>query len=104
MPETAVSADLLQALKIITELRVNTVGEDLAVLAVDNVVLSVEHPGGDLVGGRVLDDGNETLKLLRGELSGTLVQVDIGLFLLSLLAIMSPSCIARIRLTQARLE
>jgi len=34
---------------------------------------------GDLVGGRVLDDGDETLKLLRGELTGALVQVDIGL-------------------------
>ncbi len=54
------SADLLQALKIVTKLRVDTVGEDLAVLAVDNIVLTVEHPAGDLVGGRVLDDGNES--------------------------------------------
>ncbi len=35
--------------------------------------------GGDLVGGGVLDDSNQALKLLRGELTGPLVQVNIGL-------------------------
>lgn len=34
---------------------------------------------GDLVGGGVLDDGDQALKLLRGELTGTLLQIDIGL-------------------------
>ena len=34
---------------------------------------------GDLVGGGVLDDGDQALKLLRGELTSALVQVDIGL-------------------------
>jgi len=77
--ETTVRADLLQALQVITELRVDTVGEDLRVLAVDNVALAVEEPAGDLVGGGVLDDGDETLKLLGAELTGALVQVDIGL-------------------------
>lgn len=47
--ETTVSTDLLQALKILTELAVNTVGQDLAVLAVDDVTLPVKEPGGDLV-------------------------------------------------------
>jgi hypothetical protein len=47
--ETTVSADLLEALEVITELGVDTVGEDLSVLAVDNVALPVEEPGGDLV-------------------------------------------------------
>jgi len=42
--ETTVSADLLQALEIITELGVDTVGEDLRVLAIDNVALPVEEP------------------------------------------------------------
>lgn len=69
--ETTVSADLLQALQIITELGVDTVGENLRVLAVDNVALSVEEPGGDLVLGRVLDDGDDTLELFRGKLTST---------------------------------
>lgn len=42
--ETTVSADLLQALKIITELRVDAIGQDLGVLAVNNVALSVKEP------------------------------------------------------------
>ena len=51
MTETTVSADLLEALKVLTELGVDTVGEDLGVLAVDNVALPVEEPGRDLVCG-----------------------------------------------------
>jgi hypothetical protein len=68
--KTTVSADLLQALEVITELGVDTVGEDLAVLAIDNVALPVEEPGGDLVLGGVLDDGNNALKLFGGKLAG----------------------------------
>jgi hypothetical protein len=59
--ETTVGADLLQALKILTELGVDTVGDDLRVLAIDNVTLSVEEPGRDLVLRGVLDDGDDTL-------------------------------------------
>lgn len=41
--------DLLQTLQIITEFTVNTVGEDLGVLAIDNIALPVEEPCGDFV-------------------------------------------------------
>lgn len=44
MTETTVGTDLLEALKIVTELGVNTVGEDLGVLAVDDVALPVKEP------------------------------------------------------------
>ena len=77
--ETTVSTDLLETLQILTELGVDTVGQDLRVLAVDNVALSVEEPGGDLVLGRVLDDGDNSLQLFGGELTSALVQVNIGL-------------------------
>jgi hypothetical protein len=77
--ETTVSADLLQALQILTQLRVDTVGENVRVLAVHNIALSVEEPRGDLVLGRVLDDGDNSLELFGGEFTGTLVQIDIGL-------------------------
>jgi hypothetical protein len=42
--ETAVGADLLQALQVITELGVDVVGQDLRVLAVDDITLPVEEP------------------------------------------------------------
>lgn len=77
--KTTVRPDLLKALEIVTELGVNIVGENLRVLAVDNVLLSVEEPSGDLVLSRVLDNGDDTLKFFRSELTGALAQVNIGL-------------------------
>lgn len=70
MTQTSVGADLLQSLQILTELAVHTVGQGLVVLAVDDVALSVEEPGGDLVLGWVLDDGDDTLEFFGGELAG----------------------------------
>lgn len=49
--QTTVGSDLLEALQVLTELAVNAVGEDLAVLAVHDVSLPVKEPGGDLVYG-----------------------------------------------------
>lgn len=67
--QTTVGADLLQALEILTELAVQTVGQNLGVLAVGDVALSVEEPGGDLVLGGVLEDGDDTLEFFGGELT-----------------------------------
>lgn len=75
--QTTVSPDLLQALEVITQLRVDAVGEDLAVLAVDDVALSVEEPTGDLVLGRVLDDGDNALEFFRGKLSGAVINMSV---------------------------
>lgn len=71
MPQATVSPDLLQSLQIITELRVNGVRQNLAVLAVDNVPLPVQEPCRDLELGGVLDDGNEALELIGVELTST---------------------------------
>lgn len=70
MTETTVGADLLQALQILTSLAVESVGHDLVVLAVGDVALSVEEPGRDLVLGRVLEDGDDTLEFFGGEFTG----------------------------------
>ena len=78
MTETTVSADLLEALKIVTELGVDTVGENLVVLAVDDIALSVEEPGWDLVLGWVLDDGDDALELFGSKLTGTVLFVSIS--------------------------
>lgn len=73
--ETTVGTNLLEALKIVTELRVDTVGKDLRVLTVDDVTLSVEEPRRDLVLGGVLDNGNNTLELFGGELTSTVNEI-----------------------------
>lgn len=77
--QTTVSADLLQALKVLTELGVDTVGKDLRILAIDDIALTVKEPRWDLVGQRVLDDRDQALELFRGELTSPLLQIDIGL-------------------------
>jgi len=69
--ETTMSTDLLQALQVITKLGVDTVGENLRVLAIDDIALTIEEPGWDLVLSWVLDDGNDTLELFGGEFTGT---------------------------------
>ena len=71
MTETTVRTDLLEALQVVTELRVDGVRENLAVLAIDDVPLPVQEPCGDLELCRVLDDGDETLELVGVELTST---------------------------------
>ena len=77
--ETTVGTDLLQALQVLTQLRVQGGRGQLQVLAVDDVLLPVEEPIGDLVLAGVADDGQHLLDLLLGALSGTLGQVHVGL-------------------------
>ena len=69
MPETTVRPDLLQPLEVVTDLGVHSVGEDLRVLAIDNVSLPVQEPCRDLELCRVLENGNDTLELVRVELT-----------------------------------
>ena len=69
--ETTVRTNLLEALQVVTELRVDGVRENLAVLAIDDVPLPVQEPCGNLELCWVLDDGDETLKLVRVELTST---------------------------------
>jgi hypothetical protein len=65
------STDLLQALQIVTQLGVDTVGENLGVLAIDDIALTIEEPGGDLVLCRVLDDRDDSLEFFGCELTST---------------------------------
>jgi hypothetical protein len=69
--ETTMSTNLLQAFQIITKLRVDTVGENLAVLAIDDITLTIEKPGGDLVLGGILNNGDDAFQLFRGQFAGT---------------------------------
>lgn len=66
VPQTPVCADLLQSLEVLAQLAVDAVGEDLRVLAVDNVALTIEEPGRNLVLGWVLDDCNDALEFFGG--------------------------------------
>jgi len=69
--EATMSPDLLQTFQIVTELGVDTVGQDLRVLAIDDIALTIEEPGGNLVLSGVLNDGDDSLELFGREFTGT---------------------------------
>lgn len=77
--DTSVRSDLLQSLQVISQLGFQVVGQNVVVLTVNVVLLSVQEPGWDLVLGWVLHDGDNSLQLFLGQFTGTLVQVDISL-------------------------
>ena len=70
--ETTVRPNLLQSLQVVTELRVDAVGQDLRVLAIDDVPLPVQEPRRDLELRGVLDDGDKTLELIRVQLASAM--------------------------------
>lgn len=65
------SPNLLQAFQIITEFRINTVGQDLRIFAIDDILLPVQEPEGDLELRRVLHDIYDSLQLIRVEFTST---------------------------------
>lgn len=63
MTQTAMRADLLQALQIITELGIQVGGSQLRVFSIDNVLLSVKEPVGHFVLQWVRDDSYNLVNL-----------------------------------------
>lgn len=78
VPKTTVGSDLLQALQVLTQLAVHAVGQDLRILSIHNVALTIEEPGGDLVLGRVLNDGDDALEFFGGKLAGAVVEICVS--------------------------
>jgi hypothetical protein len=69
--KTTVGADFLQPLQIVTKLAVDAVGDDLRVLAICNISLSVEEPSGDLILSWILNDGHDAFEFFGGDLTRT---------------------------------
>lgn len=76
---TTVSADLLQAFQVFTELVVKGVGQELAVLAILAVLLTIEEPVWDLVLAGVLHDGDDAFEVGSIEFTSALAHVDFSL-------------------------
>jgi len=66
-----VVADLLQTFEVLTHLRVKLVGKKVTVLSVNDILLPVDEPVGDLELSRVLHDGDDSLELIGVELTST---------------------------------
>lgn len=71
MAQSTMRADFLQALQILAQFTFHPVGQDLRVLAVYNVALSVQEPCGDFVLGGVVDDGDDSFEFFGGNFSGS---------------------------------
>lgn len=67
--ETTVSTDLLETLKVVTDLTLDVVREHLRVLTSSKVLLSVKEPLWDLELLGRLQDVHNALKLVRVELT-----------------------------------
>ena len=68
--QTTVGTNLLQTLKVITELGLDVVRQDLRVLTSREVLLSVKEPRRDLELLRRLEDIDNTFQFIRVELTG----------------------------------
>jgi len=79
MSQTTMHTNLLHSLQIVTEFRVDTVGEDLGVFAIHNISLSVEEPSWNFVLCGVLDDCDDALKFFGCEFTSAFVEINIGL-------------------------
>ena len=76
--ESTVDADLLEPLQIVTERGLESVRVHVHRLASLVVLLPVEEPGREAVVLRLLDDLDDLLNLLRGELASALREVNLG--------------------------
>jgi hypothetical protein len=77
MSNTSMGTNLLQSFQIFSKLIIEGVCEELRVLSVDNIFLSIEEPLWNLVLGRILEDGDNTFELFSGKFSGTRVRIEL---------------------------
>jgi hypothetical protein len=68
---TPVSTDFLQSLQVLSKFVIESVGEELRGLSIDNIPLSIKEPFGDFILGGILDDGNNTFEFFRSKLSSS---------------------------------
>jgi hypothetical protein len=77
--KTAVSADLLKALQIVTEGSLQVIGRNVLVHTSLPLLLSVQEPQRDLKLGGVGNNSQHAVNLIRSQLTGTLLQVNVRL-------------------------
>lgn len=75
--QTTMRSDLLQSLQVLSQLAFHVVCQDLRILAIDNIPLSVQEPGWNFVLCRVLNDRDDSLELFRRDLTSTIDTISI---------------------------
>ena len=75
--DTTMAAHLLQTLEIFTKLVIQVVDQKMVIFSVTNILLSIQHPKGDVVFERVLDHIDNTFELVFLQLTGTFLDIDV---------------------------
>lgn len=78
--QSTVSTNFLQTLKIFTHLGISRVGQDLECFAINYISLPVQEPVWNLVLLWILHYCHNSLEFFDSKFSGSLVEIDIGLF------------------------
>jgi hypothetical protein len=76
MPQATMATNLFQTFQIFTDLGVYSVGENLGILSIDDVLLSVQEPRRDFELCRILYDGDNALKFVRIEFSSAIRSIN----------------------------
>ena len=74
--KTTMGTNLLHPFNIITKLGIKVLRKDLRILSRLEILLSVQEPKWDLELTRILNDSNELLNFISGQLSSTFVDID----------------------------
>jgi hypothetical protein len=69
--QATVGPNLFQSLEVITQLRIDTIRQNLRVLAIHDILLSVQEPRRDFELSGILDNSDNALKLVRVQFTGT---------------------------------
>jgi hypothetical protein len=67
--KTTMRSNFLQSFQVLAKLGVNSVRKDLGVLAIDDILLSVQEPSGDFELGRVLDNSHKSFEFIGVEIT-----------------------------------
>ena len=73
------SANLLQSLEILSQFVIHVVGQNLWVLAIHNIALSIKEPSRDLILGWVIYDGDNPFEFFRCNFASSKRDIEISL-------------------------
>ena len=78
MSKTTMSTDLLQSLQIFTKFRFHTVGQNLRILSINNISLSVQEPWWNLVLCWILNDCDNSFEFFWSNFTGSVSTLDLS--------------------------
>ena len=78
--KTTMGSNFLETFNIITKFGIHTLRKDLRVLSRFEILLTIQKPKWNFELTRILNNGHELFNFIRRQFSGTLIDIDFGLF------------------------